>query len=311
MKTTAYVTHSDCSLHDTGWAHPEHQGRLPAIARVVYRDMLTLFDPLLEIEAVHASEADLRLAHTEGYIRAVRRRVEESARAGEVLPLDGGTVVSGSSWAAATAAVGAALTAIGALLRGEARNAFCATRPPGHGVGRERPDRFGIFNPVAIAARVLLERHGLARVLVLDWGAHPGTGTLDILLGDPRVTYVGLAGEALRTLPPPHRLAHVAADAAGPEIAAALEHALDRAIADGAPEFLLLSMGCDALASDPSGRFRLDPADYFVLTETVRTRADAVCGGRLVSVLEEGYDASGTGAAVLHHLRALAALPRP
>jgi acetoin utilization deacetylase AcuC-like enzyme len=311
VKTTAYVTHSDCSLHDTGWAHPEHQGRLPAVARAVYRDMLTLFEPLLEMEAVHATEADLRLAHSAAYVTAVRGRVSEAARADEPLPLEAGTVVSGSSWAAATAAVGAALTAADAVMRGEVRNAFCATRPPGHRVGRASAGGFGIFNPVAVAALALLERHGLSRVLVLDWGAHPGTGTLDVLMPEPGVTYVGLADETLSTLPAPHQLANVASDAAGREVAAALGDALERALAAAAPDFVLVSMGCDALASDPSGRFRLEPADYFVLTEMVRSRADAACRGRLVSVLEEGYDASGTGAAVLHHLRALAALPRP
>ena len=294
MKTTAFVTHPDCSLHDTGWAHPEHQGRLPAVARAVYRDMLTLFEPLLEVEGAPASPEDLLLAHSPEYVERVRARSEESATAGETLVLEGETRVSGASWAAARAAVGCALTAVEVVLLGEVRNAFCAVRPPGHGAGRASSHSFALFNPVAIAALALRARHGIERVLVVDLGASPGVGTREILAEEPGVSLVALDES---TLPP-------AAD--GAAVLAALDGALD-ALATR-PDFVLLSLGCDALASDPRGSLSLLPADYHSLTTRLRERAEEWCDGRLVSLLEEGYDPAGMGAAVVQHLRALARL---
>jgi acetoin utilization deacetylase AcuC-like enzyme len=309
MKTTAYVTHSDCSLHDTGWRHPEHQGRLPAVARAVYRDMLTLFDPLLELEAVPAAEADLLLAHDQGYVDRVRARCEEAADAGEVLVLEGDTRVSGASWRAALAAVGSALTAVDAVLRGDVRNAFCAVRPPGHGAGRDSTSHFALFNPAAIAARHLVRRAGLSRVLIVEWGAAGGAGTLDVVRGDPAIGFLSLHS-ASAPLPPTEGayLRALPAGSDGADLLRALEERLDRAVADASPDFILLSLGCDALATDPRGDLDLQPDDYYALTLALRDRAERVCGGMLVSVLEEGYDSAGMGQAVLRHLHALAGL---
>ena len=304
MKSTAYVTHSDCSLHDPGWGHPEHQGRLPAVARSVYRDMLTLFEPLLELEAVPATEDDLRLAHDAGYVDRVRTRAADASAAGRSLVLEGETLVSGGSWAAALAAVGAALTGVGAVLGGEVRNAFCAVRPPGHGAGRASSSRYALFNPVAVAARALLRREEIARVLVLDVGARFGAGTWEILRDEEAVALVGVHGATGAAIP-----AALAPGATGAEALAALGSALDATLDRFRPDFLLLSLGCDMLASDPLGGLALEPADYHALTVAIRGRAEAVCGGRLVSVLEEGYDAAGTGRAVVQHLRAMAGLP--
>jgi acetoin utilization deacetylase AcuC-like enzyme len=310
VKITGYVSHSDSSRHDTGWRHPEHQGRLPAVARAVYRDMLTLFDPLLEIEAVPAAEADLALAHDAAYIAAVRARVDEAEAAGTVLPLAGEVVVSGASWDAAVAAAGAGITAVDAVLDGSVRNAFCAVRPPGSGAHRAAPGGFSIFNNAAIAA-LHLRRRGIGPVLLLELGARPGLGSAEILADEAGVTYRAVFQRSL--LP-------AGADAAGwgtglddgagvDAVSAALLGALDSAVAELAPAFLLLSLGCDALAGDPLGGLALEPVDYHRLTAEIRGRADAVSGGRLVSLLEGGYDPARTGSAVVEHLRALAGLP--
>jgi acetoin utilization deacetylase AcuC-like enzyme len=310
VKITGYVSHSDSSRHDTGWRHPEHQGRLPAVARAVYRDMLTLFDPLLEIEAVPATEADLALAHDAAYIAAVRARVEEAEAAGTVLPLGGEVMVSGASWDAAVAGAGAGITAAEAVLRREVRNAFCAVRPPGSGARRAAPGGFSIFNNAAIAA-LHLRRRGIAPVLLLELGARPGLGSAEILAGEPNVAYRAVFQRSL--LPG-------GADAAGwgtglddgagiDAVSAALLGALESAVAELAPAFLLLSLGCDALAGDPLGGLALEPVDYHRLTTELRGRADALCDGRLVSLLEGGYDPVRTGAAVVEHLRGLAGLP--
>jgi acetoin utilization deacetylase AcuC-like enzyme len=310
VKITGYVSHSDSSRHDTGWRHPEHQGRLPAVARAVYRDMLTLFDPLLEIEAVPATGADLALAHDAGYIASIRARVEEAEAAGTVLRLEGEVMVSGASWDAAVAAAGAGITAAEAVLDGAVRNAFCAIRPPGSGAGRAAPGGFSIFNNAAIAA-LHLRRRGIGPVLLLELGARPGLGSAEILADEPDITYRAVFQQSL--LSP-------GADAAGwgtgvddgaevGVVSAALLDAIDSAAAVLPPAFLLLSLGCDALAGDPLGGLALEPVDYHRLTTEIRGRADALCQGRLVSLLEGGYDPARTGAAVVEHLRGLAGLP--
>lgn len=335
---TAYVTHSDCSRHDTGWAHPEHQGRLAAVSRAVYRDMLTLFDELREVEAVPATEEDLQLAHEARYVGRVRAAAAAAARAGETLPFEGDVRVSGATWDAVRAAAGAGITAVDAVLRAEVGNAFCAVRPPGNQAGIAGPGGFGIFNTVAIAARHLRERRGLDRVLIVEWGAAAGRGTAEIAARDPGVRFASVhqrTGSDPRDAAPPHggvatRAAHameaarhdgsiagwpgspavapVDAGAGGAEVLSALESVLRDATADFQPQFVLLSLGLDALAGDPVGGLSLAPLDAFTLTGPVMELAADLCEGRLVSVLEGGYDAPATGTAVVQHLRALAGL---
>lgn len=301
MKTTGYVSHSDCSRHDTGWRHPEHQGRLPAVARAVYRDMLTLFDPLLEIEAIPATPADLALAHTPAYIERLRTRSAEAEAAGAVLPFEtedasGGVMVSGASWDAARAAAGAGITAADAVFAGTVRNAFCAIRPPGSGAGRDFAGEFALFNNAAIAA-LHLRRRGVGAVLILELGAQPSAGTADIVAHQPGVAYRAV-----------HRRG-VAVGAGVDEISAALLAQLDAAAGEHRPEFLILSLGLDSLAGDPRGGWSLEPIDLHRLTAEIRGRADALCDGHLVSLLEGGYHPERTAAAVVQHLRAMTGLP--
>ena len=309
---TAYVTHADCSRHDTGWRHPEHQGRLPAVARAVHRDMLTLFERLLEVEGRPASVDELRLAHTHDYIERVRAKSEEAARLGSVLPLEGDVVVSGASWEAVLAAVGCVRTAVLAVLAGEATNAFCAVRPPGHGASAASPGAYGIFNSTAIAARWLARGVPPRRTLVVEVGSRAGTGTAEILGGEERVRFLSLhaegsgepladgTGRVIRRLP---------AGSGGTEMLRALQSGLEEVEAGFAPELMLFSLGCDALAGDPLGMLGLEADDYYALTVELRERAERICQGRLVSVLEEGYQPEAMGRAVVQHLRALAALP--
>jgi acetoin utilization deacetylase AcuC-like enzyme len=308
---SAYVTHSDCSLHDTGWAHPEHQGRLAAVSRSVYRDMLTLHEHLRELEAVPATEADLLLGHDAAYLGRVRQVVEAAERAGDVLPLDGDVRLSGASWDAARAAVGAGITAADAVLDGLVENAFCAVRPPGHQAGFSGSGGFSVFNTVAIAARHLRERRKVERVLVLEWSAAPGRGTAEILSGDRGLRFATVhqrdAGEAWGW--PDNAIARpVEPGSNGGAILAASRAALDSATADFTPQFVLLSLGLDVLTGDPVGGLAAEPGDAFTLTRDLMERAASWCDGRLVSVLEGGYAAAPMGSAVVQHLRALAGL---
>ncbi|HEX2204029.1 MAG TPA: histone deacetylase [Longimicrobium sp.] len=307
VKVTAFVSHEDCPRHDTGWSHPDHQGRLPALVRAVQKDMVALWDPLLQVEAEPASEAELRLVHTQRYIDDVRRTAIAAAAEGRTLEL-GGVPVSGASFDAALAAVGGAITAIETVFRGEARNVFVVARPPGRGAGADAPGEFSLFNTVAIAARHLRERHGSARVLVVAWGARPATALRRALAGDPGVSVLSLhrrpedaseAGAGAGDVP-------LAPGTDGAAFEAALRDALNAIPLEESPDFVLLSAGFDILAGDPQGGLAVDPRAIHPITLTLRDWADARAGGRLVSVLEGGYEANATAKAVVQHLRALA-----
>lgn len=289
MPVTAFVSHEHASLHDTGWSHPDHQGRLPAIVRAVQRDMVALWDPLFQLEAAPAADGDLLRVHTPAYVARVAERVAAAAAAGRTLELDG-VPVSGASWDAALASVGAALTAAEAVLGGEVHNAFALARPPGRGAWRDRAGGHSLFNTAAILARRLVERRGLGRVLVVAWGDAPPDALTDAIGDDVRVRLASV-----------HR-GVVPEGSGGGEFALAQHEALGTEACD----FVVLSAGFDVLAADPEGGLGVHPDEVHALTAQLRGWADVHAGGRLVSVLEGGYDAPATARAVVQHLRALA-----
>jgi len=312
-KVTAFVSHEDTPRHDTGWNHPDHQGRIPAIARAVYKDMLTLFEPLLELSATPATDEDLLLVHTPEHVARVR---EAAARAGShVVELDG-VRLSGASDEAARASVGGALTALEAVLAGDVRNAFVLARPPGRDALADSAAGFSLYNTVAIAARHLRERNGAERVLVVSWGSRAATHLRQTLADAPWVRMVDIHAHP-QTFPAPQHDAPSATPgdvplppgSDGAVFARALDDALEALVSDAAPEFVLLSAGFDILAGDPLGSLAVDPREVHDITRVLREWADAHAGGRLVSVLEGGYDAANTARAVVQHLRALIGLP--
>ncbi|MBV9773065.1 MAG: histone deacetylase, partial [Gemmatimonadetes bacterium] len=253
-------------------------------------------------------------------VRRVREAAEEAGREGKSIPFEGDVVVSGASWDAALASVGAAITGVEAVLSGEVRNAFCTVRPPGRDARADRSGGHSLFNSVAIAARHLRERRGIGRVLVVDWGAHPPLGTPAVLADLPGIRVLSVHQHAAPTLlsgdapapvtgdAPGVRSVGVEAGADGAAFGSALSAALEEEVAAEAPDFILLSAGLDILAGDPLGALAVQPRDVFDLTMVVRGAADRVCGGRLVSVLEGGYEPSALGKAAVQHLRALAGL---
>lgn len=292
MPVTAFVSHEHASLHDTGWSHPDHQGRLPAIVRAVQRDMVALWEPIAQMEAVPATREHLLRVHTPGHVARVADASAVARAAGRPVELDG-VPVSGASWDAALASVGAALTAADAVLGGEVRNAFALARPPGRGA---RPDAVGehaLFNTVAIAAHLLAER-GAGPLLVVAWGDAAPDALAESLGGAAALVSVhrGVVGEG----------------AGG----AAFAEAQREALAGAAGPFgcVLLSAGFDVLAADPEGRLGVEPDEVHGLTVALREWAEAHAGGRLVSVLEGGYDAAATARAVVQHVRALAGIER-
>ncbi|MDB4950390.1 MAG: Histone deacetylase superfamily [Gemmatimonadetes bacterium] len=318
-KTTAFVSHHDCPRHDTGWGHVDHQGRLPAIVRAVYKDMLTLFDPLLEVEAVPATEDDLRLVHTAEHVQRVRETAERALAEGAILEVDG-VPVSGATWEAALAAAGAGITAADAVLRGDARNAFCLVRPHGRGARPDAAGELGFFNNVAITTRHLRQREGLERVLVVDLGIRP-PATAEIVGAEEGVTFLsihqhpGSFPTPEPTEPPPagvvpERWIALAPGSGGAEVEAALRNALATIPAAESPDIVLLGLGLHVLAGDPLGQLAVQPDEVYAITALLRAWADEHAAGRLVSILEGGYVREGLGRASVQHLRALAGLPR-
>jgi acetoin utilization deacetylase AcuC-like enzyme len=311
---TAFVSHEDSSRHDTGWNHPDHQGRLPAIVRAVQRDMVALWEPLLQLEAVPAAESDLLLVHTPEHVARARATSAESAREGRTLEL-GGVPVSGTSWEAALASAGAALTAVDAVLDGAARNAFALARPPGRGAAADAPGEFSLFNTVAIAARHLRERRGMGRVLVVAWGAHAPAALARLLREDDGVRLISIHQHP-QSFPDPRPAdddpsvpgAALSPGSTGDAFAAALRDALDAIPADQSPDFVLLSAGFDILEADAHGALSVHPDEVHAITTVLREWTDVRAGGRLVSVLEGGYAAAETARAVIQHLHALAGL---
>lgn len=302
---TGFVTHHDCSRHDTGWGHAEHQGRLPAVARAVYRDMLTLHDALVEVEGRPATEEDLLLAHDADHLARVRGAVAAAEEAGQPVPFEKGTMVSGATWDALTAAAGCAITAVDLVLDGGARNAFCSVRPPGSGAGRGSAGNHAIVNHAAVAALHLRERRGAERVLVMEWGERFGRGTDEILAGSGS-DYLsfhsaadGNAGSGPTSVPLP-------VGAGGDALADALRR--HGAEAARGADFIVLSFGLDVLESDPEGTLAVQPGELHAVTRALVEIAEGCCGGRLVSILEGGYDPPATGRAVVQHLRAMAGL---
>jgi acetoin utilization deacetylase AcuC-like enzyme len=307
LKVTAYVSHEDTSRHDTGWNHPDHQGRLPAVTRAVYRDMVALYDPLLQVQAAPAGETELLRVHTRRYVDDVRRTAIAAAAEGRPLEL-GGVPVSAATWDAALAAAGCAVTAVDVVMRGDTRNAFAPARPPGRGARADEPGEHSLFNNVAIAARHLRERHGSSRVLVLAWGIHPAAAIREVLAGDPAISVVSIHQQPdAGAEPHPHDRA-LPPGATGAEFADAMRDALDAVAPGDSPDFVLLSAGFDILAADPLGALSVSPADVHALTAALVEWAEARAGGRLASVLEGG-SGPALGAAVVQHLRALTGLP--
>ena len=310
----AFVSHADCGRHDTGWQHPEHVGRLRAVLRAVGRDP-DLFAALEHREARHATPDELALAHDPAYVARVRALAE--AGGGR---FDADTVASAGSWDAAAAGCGAVLDGVD-FVYGPAdapnasgvRRAFAAVRPPGHHALRGSAMGFCLFGNVAVAALYARARHGARRVLVLDWDVHHGNGTQALVEHEPDVRFVSMhqwpwyPGTGAAEDRGPHASVWNVPMPAGlpaARYAEAFERAVDAATRAWVPDLVLVSAGFDSLAGDPLGGFTLELDDVDRLTRAVAARADAWCGGRLVSALEGGYAPERLGDAAAAHLRA-------
>ena len=253
---------------------------------------------------------ELALVHDRGYVTAVERM--SSGGGGRY---DADTVVSEGSWDAARAATGSVLDGVDLALHGETPRSFCAVRPPGHHAVHARAMGFCIFGSVAVAARYAREKHGLDRVLIVDWDVHHGNGTQALVESDPGIHFVSMhqwpwypgTGAASE------RGAHgnvwnvpMAPALAPRAYVESLQTAVEAATRGFTPDLVVVSAGFDCLAGDPLGGFTLEPEHIVELTRWLIERANGWCGGRVVSALEGGYAPERIAVAAIEHLKALA-----
>jgi len=309
--TTAFISHSDCGRHDTGWGHPEHVGRLRAIPKALREDA-ELMGALLHHEARHATKDEIALAHDRDYIEAVDAVVQKGGGR-----LDADTVVSDGSWDAATACAGAVLDAVDMALDGRATRSFSAVRPPGHHALRDRAMGFCLFGSVAIGAHYARQKHALERVLIVDWDVHHGNGTQALVEHERDIHFVSMhqwpwyPGTGAAEDRGPHD--NVWNVPMGPGLPAqkykdALLRAVDAATKGFTPDLVMISAGFDSLKGDPLGGFTLEQEDFVGLTGELVSRATQWCRGRVVSALEGGYAPEAVARASVAHMRALAEL---
>ncbi|NNU79304.1 histone deacetylase family protein [Halovulum dunhuangense] len=304
--TTLLVTHDDCLHHVTPPGHPEQVARLEAV-RTALAD--PAFDALLREEAPLATDAQIRLAHPQSHLDRIRAAVPSHGFA----QLDADTHLSPGSLQAALRAAGGIVRAVDAVLDGEARNAFCATRPPGHHAERETAMGFCLFGTVVIGARHALER-GLSRVAIVDFDVHHGNGTQDLVWNDARIFF---ASSHQSPLYPGTGLAHErgahdnvlnvpllpGTDGAG--FRQAWETFVLPALEAAAPEMILVSAGFDAHRDDPLANLRLTERDFAWVTNAICDVADRHAAGRVVSTLEGGYDLHALAASAATHVETL------
>ena len=309
--TTTLLTHPDGLGHDMGGGHPERADRL--------RALLGLFEDhawrdLQRAEAPLATRTAIERCHPAAYVDAL---IAARPDPGRLSQLDPDTAMSPGTWPAVMRAVGGACRAVDLVLAGETDNAFLAMRPPGHHAERAKPMGFCFLNQVAVAARHAQAEHGLKRVAIVDFDVHHGNGTQDIFWSDASVLYCSTHEMPLfpGTGAASERGAHDTivnaplrrGDGSDAFRAAMTGRILPRLEAF-APELVLLSAGFDAHHRDPLASLALEAEDFGWVTRRLMDVADRHAGGRLVSILEGGYDLEGLTVSAAAHMRALMGL---
>src|ERR1700733_4182283 len=306
--TTALITHPACLEHDTGPYHPETAERLRAVLAALEGPE---FSHLLRESAPMATVEQLSRAHPQSYVEGI---LSIRPELGEPVQLDSDTVMSHGSAEAAARAAGAACMAVDAVMEGWARAAFAAVRPPGHHAEPTRPMGFCLFNNAAVAALHARARWGVQRVAVVDFDVHHGNGTQAMFAADKDLFYAsshqhpcypgtGQAwerGAANNVVNAPLR---PGSDSAA--FRAAWSNTILPELDRFAPGLLIVSAGFDAHKSDPLAQLRLETADFAWVTKELLRVAAGHCGGRLVSVLEGGYDLHALAASAAVHVRGL------
>ena len=309
---TALIHHPIYQKHNTGEGHPETPKRYEVVMNALKADK-TLWQNLTEIKPEQASQGLIQAAHTKEHFKRV-----ESAFENGLDRLDADTTISMQSFDASLFAAGGACRAVDAVMTGETNNAFVAVRPPGHHASGETAMGFCLFNNIAVAARYAQNRYKeIERVAIIDWDVHHGNGTQGIFYDDSSVYFfsmhqypwypgTGAKGETgfskglgyTKNLP-------VKAQTKPGEQKRMFNAAIEEISGNFKPDLIMISAGFDAHLTDPLGQLMLQDADFVQMTRTIKQWADEVCEGRIVSVLEGGYNLETLGKTVVNHVAEL------
>ena len=305
--TTLLVTHAACAGHDMGEGHPERPARLRAVDQALDSEK---FQMLARDSAPRASKEALSRVHPAAYVDAIKQASPTQGR----VRVDQDTSMSPGTWEAAVRAAGGAVFAVDEVLAKRAVNAFVATRPPGHHAETSTPMGFCFFNNAAVAARHAQAVHGLERVAIVDFDVHHGNGSQEIFWSDASVMYcsthqmplypgtgaVGERGKHNTIVNAPLR-----AGDGGERFREAFEQVLLPRLRDFQPDLIVISAGFDAHMRDPLANLNLLEPDFAWVTRAIMTVAELSAQGRVVSVLEGGYDLEALAQSAAAHVTAL------
>ena len=306
---TLYITSPACRQHEMGSWHPECPERLDAINDHLLSSGIMTFLDVLDRPRV-ATEAEILRVHKPEYLA----HLKAVSPASGYFAIDGDTAMNAHTLTAAFEAAGAGTEAVDAVLAGAARSAFCNVRPPGHHAESGRAMGFCFFNNVAVAAAHALEHHRLARVAIVDFDVHHGNGTEEIFFDEPRVMmcsfyqhpfYPNSRREEARD-----NMVNVPVDAytTGFDLRQMVSDIWIPRLADFQPQLILVSAGFDAHREDEMGQLGMTESDYAWITDQLVRLAERTAGGRIVSVLEGGYNLSALGRSAVAHIRSLSKL---
>jgi len=305
---TLLISQPNFESHATPTGHPERPDRIRAVEEALSADR---FARLIRREAPSADLTLAELVHDANYL-AILTRARPAEGIGQI---DEDTFISSHSLEAAATALGGGLAALEAVALGEARNAFCAVRPPGHHAEIDRPMGFCLINSIAVVAREAQRKFGAERVAIVDFDVHHGNGTEDIFKDDPTVFYASshqmplYPGTGSPSFVGVGNICNAAlsAGSGGEEMRAAYTDRILPALEAFRPDFLLVSAGFDADYRDPLAGLNWHPEDFAWVTERLVDVAERVCEGRLVSMLEGGYDRHGLATGAAAHVEMLMA----